>query len=168
MYNSHTCSVLALPLCTKSATDNTYVTGHGNAPDQAVGWVCPEGWCLPSADLKHARKGGWSRQWHPTPVLLPGQSYGWRSLVGCSPWGSRRVGHDWATSFSLFTFVHWRRNWQPIPGPCLENPRVRGAWWAAIYGVAQSRTRMKRLRSSRKGRKVFQENKAVKWYIETC
>ena len=29
----------------------------------------------------------WRRQWHPTPVLLPGQSHGWRSLVGCSPWG---------------------------------------------------------------------------------
>ena len=27
------------------------------------------------------------RQWHPTPVLLPGNSHGWRSLVGCSPWG---------------------------------------------------------------------------------
>ena len=30
----------------------------------------------------------WRRQWHPTPVLLPGKSHGWRSLVGCSPWGS--------------------------------------------------------------------------------
>ena len=29
----------------------------------------------------------WRRQWHPTPILLPGKSYGWRSLVGCSPWG---------------------------------------------------------------------------------
>jgi len=51
---------------------------------------------------------------HPTPVLLPGKSHGWRSLVGCSPWG-RRVGHDWATSLSLFTFMHWRRKWQPTP-----------------------------------------------------
>ena len=32
-------------------------------------------------------------QWHPTPVLLPGESHGQRSLVGYSPWG-RRVGHD--------------------------------------------------------------------------
>ena len=30
---------------------------------------------------------GQRRQWHPTPVLLPGKSHGWRSLVGCSPWG---------------------------------------------------------------------------------
>ena len=52
-----------------------------------------------------------------------------------------RVGHDWATSLSLFTFMHWRRKWQ-------ENPRDRGAWWAAVHGVTQSRTRLKRLSSS--------------------
>ena len=46
------------------------------------------------------------RQWHPTPVLLPGKSHGQRSLVGCSPWGC---------SLSLFTFMHWRRKWQPTP-----------------------------------------------------
>ena len=31
------------------------------------------------------------RQWHPTPVLLPGKSHGWRSLVGCSPWGHQEL-----------------------------------------------------------------------------
>ena len=58
----------------------------------------------------------WRRQWHPTPVLLPRKSHGWRSLEGCSPedW-SLRVGHDLATSLSLFTFMHWRRKWQPTP-----------------------------------------------------
>ena len=55
------------------------------------------------------------RQWQPTPVLLPGKSHGRRSLVGCSPWGSLRVGHDWATSLSLFICMHWRRKWQPTP-----------------------------------------------------
>ena len=39
-------------------------------------------------------------------------------------------------------------NGSPLQRSCLENPRVRGAWWAAIYGVAQSRTRLKRLSSS--------------------
>ena len=62
--------------------------------------------------------------------------------------GSLRVGHDLATSLSLFTFLHWRRKWQPTQGSCLENPRDREAWWAAVYGVAQSRTRLKRLSSS--------------------
>ena len=66
-------------------------------------------WRLPgiSKDLVH--------QWHPTPVLLPGNSHGWRSLEGCSPWGLITVGHDWATSLSLFSFMHWRRKWQPSP-----------------------------------------------------
>ena len=54
------------------------------------------------------------RQWHPTPALLPGKSHGWRSLVGCSPWG-RRVGQDCMTSLSLFTFMLWRMKWQPTP-----------------------------------------------------
>jgi len=61
--------------------------------------------------------------------------------------GSQRVGHDWATSLSLFTFMYWRRKWQ-LQCSCLENPRDGGAWWAAIYGVAQSRTRLKRLSNS--------------------
>ena len=52
--------------------------------------------------------------------------------------GSRRVGHDWATSLPLFAFMHWRRKRQPIQCSCLETPRDRGAWWAALYGVAQS------------------------------
>ena len=62
--------------------------------------------------------------------------------------GSLGVGHDWATSLSLFTFMHWRRKWQPTPVSCLENPRDGGAWWTAVYGVAESRTRLKRLGSS--------------------
>ena len=57
----------------------------------------------------------WRRQWHPTPVLLPGKSHGRRSLVGCSPLGLLRVGQDCATSLSLFTFMYWRRKWQPTP-----------------------------------------------------
>ena len=62
--------------------------------------------------------------------------------------GSLRVGHDWATSLSLCTFMHWRRKVNPLQYSCLENPRDRGAWRAAVYGVAQSRTRLKWLSSS--------------------
>ena len=62
--------------------------------------------------------------------------------------GLLRVRHDWATSLSLFTFMHWRRKWQPTPVFLPENPRDGGAWWAAVYGVTQSRTRLKRLSSS--------------------
>ena len=46
------------------------------------------------------RKIPWRRQWHPTPVLLPGKSHGWRSLVGCTPWG-----HKSRTRLSDFTFT---------------------------------------------------------------
>ena len=63
--------------------------------------------------------------------------------------GSLRVGHDWATLLSLFTFMHWRRKWKPTP-LCLpgESQGQRSPIeWAAIYGVAQSRTRLKRLSS---------------------
>ena len=34
---------------------------------------------------------------------------------GLQSMGSRRVGHDWATALSLFTFMHWKRKWQPTP-----------------------------------------------------
>ena len=62
--------------------------------------------------------------------------------------GSQGVVHVWATSLSLFSFMHWRRKWQSTPMFCLENPRDGGAWWANIYGVAQSQTWLKWLSSS--------------------
>ena len=56
--------------------------------------------------------------------------------------GSLRVRHDWATSLSLFTFMHWRRKWHPLQCSCLEHPRDGGAWWAAVYGVSKSQTQL--------------------------
>ena len=67
---------------------------------------------------------------------------------GLQSMGSRRVRYDSATSLSLFTFMHGEGNGNPLQGSYLENPRDRGAWWAAVYGVAQSRTRLKWLSSS--------------------
>ena len=61
--------------------------------------------------------------------------------------GSLGVGHDWETSLSLFTFMHWRK-WQPTPVFLRGESQGRRAWWAAVYGVAQSRIRLKRLSSS--------------------
>ena len=57
--------------------------------------------------------------------------------------GSQRVGHDWATSLSLFTFTHWRRKWQPTPVFLPGESQGRGSLVAAVYGVTQSRTRLK-------------------------
>ena len=62
--------------------------------------------------------------------------------------GVLRVGHSWATSLSLFTFMHWRRKWQPTPVFLPGEFQGRGAWWAAVYGVTQSQTQLKWLRSS--------------------
>ena len=62
--------------------------------------------------------------------------------------GSLGVRHDWATSLSLFAFMHWRRKWQPTPVFLPGEFQGWGVWWAAVYGVAQSRTQPKRLSSS--------------------
>ena len=68
---------------------------------------------------------------------------------GLQSTGSLRVGQDSTTSLSLFTFMHWRWKWQPTPVFSPGESQGRGAWWAAIYGVAQSWTRLKQLSSSR-------------------
>ena len=65
--------------------------------------------------------------------------------------GSQRVRHNCATSLSLFTLVHWRRKWQPTPMFLPGESQGQGAWWAAVYGVAQSWTRLKQLSSSSRG-----------------
>ena len=62
--------------------------------------------------------------------------------------GSLRVGHNWATSLSLFTFMHWRRKWQPTPVFLPGKSQGGRAWWATVYGVAQSQTWLKQLSSS--------------------
>ena len=82
------------------------------------------------------------RQCHPTPVLLPGKSHGWRSLVGCSPWGHKES--DWTDrlhfNFSLSSIGEG--NGTPLQYSFLENPMDGGAWWAAVHGVVKSRNRL--------------------------
>ena len=89
--------------------------------------------------------GGWCK---PTPVLLPGKSHRWRSLEGCSPWGREESDTTERLHFHFSLSCIGERNGNPLQCSCLENPRDRGAWWAAVYGVAQSRTRLKQLGSS--------------------
>ena len=90
----------------------------------------------------------WRRQWHPTPVLLPGKSHGWRSLVGCSPWGRSESDTTERLHFHFSLSCIGEGNGNPLQCSCLENPRDGGAWWAAVNRVTQSRTRLKRLSSS--------------------
>ena len=88
------------------------------------------------------------RQWHPTPILLPGKSHGRRSLVGCSPWGRWELDTTQRLHFHFSLSCIGEGNGNRLQCSRLENPRDGGAWWAAIYGVAQSQTRLKRPSSS--------------------
>ena len=153
----------------------------------------------------------WRRKRQPTPVFLPGEFHGQKSLVGDSPWDCKESDRtEWLTlslsqsmpcgslltapqvggtgslwvstpahvtwlidkwykseyheikyvlinfkqeeqNHSYILFIYWllgEGNDNPLQWSCLENPRDGGAWWAAVYGVAQSRTRLKRLSSS--------------------
>ena len=80
----------------------------------------------------HSSTLAWKIPWMEEPGRL-------QSMV------SRRVRHNWAISLSLFTFMHWRRKWQPTPVFLPGESQGQGAWWAAVYGVVQSRTRLKQL-----------------------
>ena len=104
-------------------------------------------WDLEKAVAPHSSTLPWKIPWMEEPG-------------GLQSMGSLRVGHDWATSLSFFTFMHWRRKWQATPVFLPWESRDGGAWWAAFYGVAQSRIRLKRLSSS----SVWDEcNCAVVW-----
>ena len=92
--------------------------------------ICPE-----KAMAPHSSTLAWKIPWMEKPDRLQSM-------------GLLRVRHDWVNSLSLFTFMHRRRNGSPLQCSCLENPRDGGAWWASVYGTAQSQTRLKRLRSS--------------------
>ena len=87
------------------------------------------------------------RQWYPTPVLLPGKSHGRRSLVGCSPWVRKELDMTESLHFHFSLSCTGEGNGGPLQYSCLENPRM-GAWWAAVYGVTQSWTRLTWLSSS--------------------
>ena len=99
-------------------------------------------------NFEHYFASMWRRQWQPTLVLLPGNSHGWRSLVGSSPWGCTESDTTERLPFHFSLSCIGEGNGNPLQCSCLENPRDRGAWWAAVYGVAQSLTQLKRLSSS--------------------
>ena len=102
---------------------------------------------LPKYDLSESMNSfqtvSWVSLWFRA---VSGESHGRRSLVGCSPWGCEESDMTEQLHFSLLCIGEGHGN--PLQCSCLENPRDEGAWWAAVYGVAQSRTRLKRLSSS--------------------
>ena len=76
----------------------------------------------------------WRRQWHPTPELLPGKSHGWRSLVGCSPWGLEESDTTERLHFHFSLWCIGEGNGNPLQCSCLENPRDGEAWWLPSMG----------------------------------
>ena len=123
------------------STDVTKFTGSCYVCSKATLWI-----------INHSFEGlyvvPWRRQWQPTPVLLPVKSHGRRSLVSCSPWGCNESDTTERLHFHFSLSCIGEGNGNPLQCSCLENPREGGAWWAAVSGVAQSRTRLKRLSSS--------------------
>ena len=137
----------------------------------SMGFSRPEFWsglkCLPPKDLSNpeiklasltslaladgflttsAMRG--RRQWQPTPVLLPGRPNGRRSLVGYSPRGREESDTTKRLHFHFSLSFIGEGNGNPLQYSCLENPRGRGAWWAEVYGVTQSQTRLTWLSSN--------------------
>ena len=120
------------------------------------------------------------RQWHPTPVLLPGKSHGRRSLVGYSPWGHEESDTTERLHFHFSLSCIGEGNGNPPQCSCLENPRDWGAWWAAVYGIAESWTRLKRLSSSSSSSSIYWElpqtyktkamviDKLINSFIDNC
>ena len=110
------------------------------------------------------------RQWQPTPVLLPGKSSGQRSLVVAQllqSMGSLRVRHDWATSLYFFTFMHWRRKWQPTP---VFLPGESQGWGSLVgcrlWGRTESDTTeatYQQLSSSMQGSATWRHGLALEW-----
>ena len=80
---------------------------------------------MKKAMARHSSTLAWKIPWEEEPGRLQSM-------------GSLRVGHDWRLHFSLSCIGEGNGN--PLQYSCLENPRDGEAWWAALYGVAQSRT----------------------------
>ena len=87
----------------------------------------------------------WRRKWQPTPVFLPGESRGQRSLVACYPWGHTESD---TTEVTKHACLHWRKTWQPTSVFLPEESQGQRSLLGCRLWVAQSRTQLKRLSSS--------------------
>ena len=109
------------------------------------GWASTERW--PCADTEREKAMA------PHSSTLAWRIPGRRSLVGYSPWGCKESDMTERLPFHFSLSCIGEGNGNPLQCSCLENPRDGGAWWAAVYGVAQSWTRLKRLSRSSRHRK---------------
>ena len=109
--------------------------------------------------------GGHGGEGDGTPLQY--SCHGQRSLVGCSPWGREESDMTEWLHFQFSLSCIGEGNGNPLQCSCLENPRDGGAWWAAVYGVAQSRTRLKRLSSSSSS-KTIEKLKSKRFFTLDC
>ena len=117
-----------------------------NPRDRRVWWAAVYGVAQSRTRLKWLSSSSsvYLGEGNDTPLQCSCLEIQWTEEPGrLQSMGSRRVGHDWVTSLSRTG----EGNGNPLQYSCLENPRDRGAWWAAVYGVTQSRTRLKWLSS---------------------
>ena len=128
-----------LPLEKFVCRSGTVRTGHGTTDWFQIGKGVRQVYIFSPCLFNLYAEYIWRRQWHPTPVLLPGKSHRQRSLLGCRPWGAKSDTTD-RLHFHFSLSCTGEGNGNPLQCSCLENPRDGGAWWAAVYGVAQSQT----------------------------
>ena len=123
---------------------------NGKADHSSIlAWRIPWTVYLPcTVYLPWVGKIPWRRKWQPTPVFSRGESHGWRSLMGYTPPGRKESDTTERLHFHFSLSCMGEGNGNPLQCSCLENPRDGGAWWAAVYGVTQSRTRLKRLEAA--------------------
>ena len=145
MQSQEQCVRMSVELCTlytftvkkKGGGFFGYTGQHGGSyfPDQGLN-LCPalgaqslNQWTTRKFQyfLKSSRGELWRRQWHPTPVLLPGKSHGRRSLVGCSPWDHKESDTTERLHFHFSLACLGEGNGNPLHCSCLENSRDGGA-----------------------------------------
>ena len=89
-------------------------------------------------------------------------------LVGCSPWGREESDTTERLHFHFSLSCIGKGNGNPLQCSCLENPRDRRAWWAAVYGVTQSQTQLKRLSSSSSSQHFINVSVQSSSVVQSC
>ena len=103
-----------------------------------------------------------------TPVLLPGNSHGQRSLIGCSPWGREDSDRTERLPFHFSLSSIGEGNGNPLQCSCLQNHRDGGAWWAAVHGVAESETTEATLQQQQCPPRVLYVTLSASFYSQSC
>ena len=132
-------SIPFLPLLATISLDDHFFRASSIYSSAKYYWAPTVCWALckvlEKAVAPHSSTLAWKIPWMQEPGRLQSM-------------GSPRVGHDWVIHFHFSLSCIGEGDGNPHQCSCLENPRDGGAWWAAVYGVAQSRTRLKWLSSS--------------------